>query len=104
MQDIPILHYSHRGSGRALAERTVRGVESTPGFQARLKTVPRISTVCKTTEPTFADNGAPCIEMIDLEECSIAALGSPFLSEPEGRRAYAQGRRLANLAKKSGRP
>lgn len=77
MSDILILYYSHRGSVRALAERIARGVESVPGFQARLRTVPRISSVCEATEPNVPDNGAPYVELIDLEECVALALGSP---------------------------
>lgn len=77
MSEILILYYSHRGSVRAIAERIARGVESIPGMQARLRTVPRISTVCEATEPAIPDNGAPYVEAIDLEECAGLALGSP---------------------------
>jgi len=77
MQDILILYYSHRGSVRALAERIARGIESVPGIQARLRTVPRISTTCETVEPTVPDAGAPYVELCDLEECAGLALGSP---------------------------
>jgi NAD(P)H dehydrogenase (quinone) len=77
MPEILILYYSHRGSVRAIAERIARGVESIPGMQARLRTVPRISTVCEATEPAIPDDGAPYVEPIDLEECTGLALGSP---------------------------
>lgn len=77
MQDILILYYSHRGSVRALAERIARGIESVPGMQARLRTVPKISTVCEATEATIPDSGAPYVELADLEECAGLALGSP---------------------------
>lgn len=77
MSEILILYYSHRGSVRAIAERIARGVESIPGMQARLRTVPRISTVCEATEPAIPDNGPPYVEPIDLEECTGLALGSP---------------------------
>jgi len=77
MQDILVLYYSHRGSVRALAERIARGIESVPGFQARLRTVPRVSTVCEASEPAIPDTGAPYVEMLDLHECVALALGSP---------------------------
>ena len=77
MQDILVLYYSHRGSVRALAERIARGIESVPGFQARLRTVPKVSTVCEASEPTIPDTGAPYVEAIDLHECAALALGSP---------------------------
>ena len=77
MQDILVLYYSHRGSVRALAERIARGIESVPGMQARLRTVPRVSTVCEASESDIPENGAPYVEACDLEECIGLALGSP---------------------------
>ena len=77
MSEILILYYSHRGSVRALAERVARGVESVPGIHARLRTVPKVSTVCEASEATVPTNGAPYVEAIDLEECAGLALGSP---------------------------
>ena len=77
MSEILILYYSHRGSVRALAERVARGVESVPGMQARLRTVPKVPTVCEASEATVPTNGAPYVEVIDLEECAGLALGSP---------------------------
>ena len=62
---------------RALAERIARGIESVSGVQARLRTVPRVSTVCEASESTIPDNGAPYVEACDLEECIGLALGSP---------------------------
>lgn len=77
MQDILVLYYSHRGSVRALAERISAGIESVPGMQARLRTVPRVSAVCEATDPCVPDSGAPYVELTDLEECVGLALGSP---------------------------
>ena len=77
MKDILVLYYIHRGSVRALAERIACGIESVPGMQARLRTVPRISTVCESTEPAVPASGAPYVELADLEECVALALGSP---------------------------
>ena len=77
MPDILVLYYSHRGAVRALAERIARGVESVPGAQARLRTVPRVSTVCEATASAVPETGAPYVEARDLEECAALALGSP---------------------------
>lgn len=77
MQDILVLYYSHRGSVRALAERIACGIESVPGMQARLRTVPRVSANCEVTEPDVPVSGAPYVELADLEECAGLALGSP---------------------------
>ena len=77
MLDILVLYYSHRGSVRALAERIACGIESIDGMQARLRTVPRVSSVCEATEPAIPDAGAPYVKLPDLQECSALALGSP---------------------------
>src|SRR5574343_1779828 len=77
MLDILVLYYSHRGSVRALAERIASGIESVDGMQARLRTVPRVSSVCEAVEPAIPDSGAPYVELADLQECAALALGSP---------------------------
>lgn len=77
MQEILVLYYSHRGSVRALAEMIARGIDSVPGAAARLRTVPRVSTVCEAVEPDVPCHGAPYAEMRDLEECIGLAMGSP---------------------------
>lgn len=77
MQEILILYYSRYGATRQLAEWIAQGVESVPGAQARLRTVPAISANCEKTEPDIPDSGAPYVELKDLEECAGLALGSP---------------------------
>lgn len=77
MKDILILYYSHRGSVRALAEQIARGIDSVPGTQPRLRTVPKISTVCEASAPAIPETGAPYVELSDLEECAALAMGSP---------------------------
>lgn len=77
MHDILVLYYSHHGSVRALAERIARGIESVAGAQARMRTVPRVSAVCETTEAAVPSSGAPYVEGADLDECIGLALGSP---------------------------
>ncbi len=77
MHDILVLYYSHRGSVRALAERIARGIESVPGMHARLRTVPRVSSVCEASAPAVPEHGAPYAEAADLAECVGLALGSP---------------------------
>ena len=77
MQEVLVLYYSHRGSVRALAEMIARGIDSVPGASARLRTVPRVSSVCEATESDIPDHGVPYAEMRDLEECIGLAIGSP---------------------------
>ncbi|HNX72481.1 NAD(P)H:quinone oxidoreductase [Rivihabitans pingtungensis] len=77
MQEILVLYYSQHGAVKQLAQLIARGVESVPGCQARLRTVPKVSTVCEATAPAIPDAGAPYVEPVDLVECAGLALGSP---------------------------
>jgi NAD(P)H dehydrogenase (quinone) len=77
MRDILVLYYSHGGAVRELAQLIARGVNQIPGANARLRTVPRVSTVTEATEPEVPDTGAPYADARDLEECAGLALGSP---------------------------
>jgi NAD(P)H dehydrogenase (quinone) len=74
---ILVLYYSRHGATRKLAELIAHGIESVPGCDARLRTVPAISTVTEATEPIIPDSGAPYVEPQDLEDCAALALGSP---------------------------
>ena len=76
-RDILVLYYSHTGAVRQMAQLVARGIEMVPGMQARLRTVPRVSTVAEAVEPQIPDSGAPYVELRDLEECAGLALGSP---------------------------
>ncbi len=76
-KEILVLYYSQHGATRQMAQLIARGVEQVPGMRARLRTVPRISTVCEATDPAIPDAGAPYAELCDLEECMGLALGSP---------------------------
>jgi NAD(P)H dehydrogenase (quinone) len=77
MKDILVLYYSHRGAVRALAEQIARGIDSVAGVSARVRTVPRVSTVCEAIEADIPADGPPYVELRDLEECIGLALGSP---------------------------
>ncbi|MCU0804042.1 MAG: NAD(P)H:quinone oxidoreductase [Burkholderiales bacterium] len=77
MQDVLVLYYSHGGAVRELARWVAHGVERVPGARAKLRTVPRVSTVVEAVEPSVPDAGAPYCELSDLESCAALALGSP---------------------------
>ncbi len=77
MQEILVLYYSHRGSVRALAEQIAIGIHQMPGAAARVRTVPRVSTVCEAVEGEVPTDGPPYVEARDLDECVGLALGSP---------------------------
>jgi NAD(P)H dehydrogenase (quinone) len=54
-----VLYYSRHGATRKLAELIAQGVESVPGCDARLRTVPAVSTVTEAVEPDVPSSGAP---------------------------------------------
>jgi NAD(P)H dehydrogenase (quinone) len=74
---ILVLFYSRHGATRKLAELIAQGIESVPGCDARLRTVPAVSTVAEATEPEVPADGAPYVELDDLGECAGIAVGSP---------------------------
>lgn len=74
---ILVLFYSRQGATRKLAELIAQGVESIPGCDARLRTVPAVSANTEATEPEVPADGAPYVELQDLRDCAGLALGSP---------------------------
>ena len=74
---ILVLFYSRHGATRKLAELIAQGIESVPGCDARLRTVPAVSTVAEATEADVPAEGAPYVELDDLRECAGLAVGSP---------------------------
>jgi NAD(P)H dehydrogenase (quinone) len=77
MKDILVLYYSRHGATRDLALAIAHGIDSVPGMQARVRTVPPVSTICEATAPDIPSEGPPYAELCDLEECAGLALGSP---------------------------
>ncbi len=77
MAYILILYYSRHGATADMAHQIARGVEEISGLEARLRTVPPVSTVCEATEDSVPSSGAPYASLDDLRECAGLALGSP---------------------------
>ncbi len=76
-KEILVLYYSQHGAVRQMAQLIARGVESVPGVQVRLRTVPKVSSVCEAVAPSIPEAGAPYATLDDLRECIGIALGSP---------------------------
>lgn len=74
---ILILYYSRTGAVAQLAQYIARGVAHIDGIEARIRTVPPVSTVCEATEKNIPDIGAPYATLDDLKNCAGLALGSP---------------------------
>ncbi|MCB1927495.1 MAG: NAD(P)H:quinone oxidoreductase [Rhodocyclaceae bacterium] len=77
MKEILVLYYSLRGSVAGLAEQVAAGIDAVPGMAARVRTVPKVSTLCEVSAPAVPDDGPPYVEARDLEQCVGLALGSP---------------------------
>lgn len=75
--DILVLYYSRTGATRLLAEAVAQGIDQIDGAYARLRTVPPVSTVVESAMPSVPVDGAPYVELRDLDECGGLALGSP---------------------------
>lgn len=77
MNEILVLYYSRFGATAEMAQLIARGIESTADCQARLRTVPPVSTVCEAVESDIPDDGPTYVTLDDLRECAGLALGSP---------------------------
>ncbi len=77
MGDILVLYYSRHGATAEMARHVARGVEEVEGVQARLRTVPPVSTVCEAAEDDIPASGPPYVQLQDLQTCAGLALGSP---------------------------
>jgi NAD(P)H dehydrogenase (quinone) len=71
-----ILYYSRNGHVKMLAEQIAQGVEIA-GVEARLRTVPSVSSVCESTEQSIPDSGDIYCTEYDLANCSGLLIGSP---------------------------
>ncbi len=74
---ILVLYYSLHGNTRELARQIARGIESVAGMEARLRTVPKVSTVCEAVEDDVPASGDIYCSAEDLRHCAGLALGSP---------------------------
>lgn len=77
MTNILVLYYSRTGATAEMAKLIARGVEEVPGMQARLRTVPAVSTVCEATQDSIPAEGPPYATLDDLRDCAGLVLGSP---------------------------
>ena len=77
MAEILVLYYSRHGAVEAMARQVARGVESVPGMQARLRTVPPVAPSHDPESDAVPAHGAPYATLDDFRECEGLALGSP---------------------------
>ncbi len=77
MAEILVLYYSRYGATAKMARYVARGIEQVENINARIRTVPPVSTVCEAIEDDIPESGEPYASLSDLEECIGLALGSP---------------------------
>ncbi len=73
---ILVLYYSRHGATREMAQHIARGVEAA-GVEARLRTVPPVSTVCEAVADDIPEEGHLYATEADLRDCAGLVLGSP---------------------------
>jgi len=76
MSYVLVLYYSRYGATAEMARQVARGVEE-GGIEARVRTVPPVSTVCEAVEDSIPSDGPPYATIDDLRNCAGLALGSP---------------------------
>ena len=76
MSDILVLYYSRHGATADMAQQIANGIEE-GGCNARLRTVPNVSTITEATKSDIPESGAPYATLDDLQECIALAVGSP---------------------------
>lgn len=73
---ILVLYYSRNGSTNEMARQIARGIEQ-GGLEARLRTVPAVSSECEAVAADIPAEGALYASLDDLKNCAGLALGSP---------------------------
>lgn len=72
-----VLYYSRSGATEKMAQLIGRGIEQAIGIEARLRTVPNVSSNTAATEPSIPNSGAILCNEDDLRGCAGLILGSP---------------------------
>lgn len=72
-----VLFYSTHGSLEAMAEQIARGVEQVAGMEARIRTVPAVTTEITEKSDEIPEKGALYCTQDDLRHCAGLILGSP---------------------------
>lgn len=73
---ILVLYYSRHGATEQMARQIARGVEL-GGMEARLRTVPAVSSECEAVASDIPADGPLYASLDDLKNCAGLALGSP---------------------------
>ena len=77
MDDILVLYYSRYGATAEMAHLIARGINEVDAIQARIRTVPPVSSNCEASIDSIPDDGPPYATLDDMQACIGLALGSP---------------------------
>lgn len=77
MSYILILYYSRNGAIAEMANFVARGVGEVQGLEARVRTVPAVSTLIEAVEDDIPKSGPPFATLDDLKNCAGLIMGSP---------------------------
>jgi len=72
-----VLYYSRHGAVAAMARQIARGIESVPGCEARVRTVPPVAPSHDPQASEIPPEGEPYVTLDDVRDCDGLALGSP---------------------------
>lgn len=72
-----VLYYSRHGKTATMAQHIARGVEQASGLEARIRSVPEVSSNCQASEAPVPDSGAVYCSLDDLKYCHGLVMGSP---------------------------
>lgn len=76
MNEILVLYTTRYGATAQMAKQIALGIEAN-GCIARLRTIPKVTTVTEATENDIPESGAPYATLEDMQECIGLAVGSP---------------------------
>ena len=77
MSEILVVYYSRHGATAELARHICRGIETVPGAQAKLRSVPPVSAENERAVVAVPTEGAPYATLADLRAADGLILGSP---------------------------
>ncbi|MES2998831.1 MAG: NAD(P)H:quinone oxidoreductase [Pseudomonadota bacterium] len=77
MPYILVLYYSRYGAVANMAKQIARGVEEVTGIEAKIRTVPNVSSLSEATTPEIPTEGPPYVTVEDVRDCAGIILGSP---------------------------
>jgi len=91
MPEILILYYSRHGAVQGMAQQIARGVETVPGMQARLRSVPPVAPAFDVQGRTTAMNGGSAENAGAVFPPNVAGGRMPGATDPESESIPASG-------------